>query len=112
MSGQRTCRVPVRVAHLEPGEWTSPRSRQTVFAMARKGEIDTVVLDVKDGTGQVPCLSNVVLTGQVGAGSDRYRSPVRRHHSAWVIADVVRRHACGHRFTRWRDANAMYACLA
>ncbi|SMD17998.1 putative glycoside hydrolase [Lentzea albidocapillata] len=86
-------RPAMRVAHLTPGEWTSPQSRQAVFAMARKGEIDTVVLDVKDEAGQVPYLSNVVLAGQIGAVSDRYdpRSAVDQLHRAGLraVARVV-----------------------
>lgn len=86
-------RPPMRIAHLEPGEWTSPQSRQAVFAMARKGEIDTVVLDVKDETGQIPYLSNVALAGRIGAVSDRYdpRSAVDQLHRAGLraVARVV-----------------------
>ncbi|MCX2951363.1 putative glycoside hydrolase [Lentzea sp. NEAU-D7] len=86
-------RPAMRVAHLEPGEWTSPRSRQAVLAMARKGEIDTVVLDVKDETGQIPYLSNVALAGRIGAVSDRYdpRSAVDQLHRAGLraVARVV-----------------------
>ncbi|MEV6719208.1 putative glycoside hydrolase [Lentzea sp. NPDC051208] len=83
----------MRVAHLDPGEWTSPHSRRAVFAMARKDEIDTVVLDVKDETGQIPYLSNVVLAGQINAVSDRYdpRAAVDQLHRAGLraVARVV-----------------------
>ncbi|MCG8926062.1 putative glycoside hydrolase [Lentzea sp. CC55] len=89
-------RPAVRAEHVTVEDWASPPARERVLAMARRGEIDAVRLDVKDETGQVAHSSRVALAQQIGAVNSRYdpRAAVDELHRAGVraVARIVAFH--------------------
>jgi len=71
--------VPVSVAppsthglYLSPDAWADESLRDGALALLDDGQVDTVVLDVKDECGVVPFAADVDLAGDVGAVDDRY----------------------------------------
>lgn len=86
-------RPETRVMRLGADDWASGRTREAMFRRARQGEIDTVVLDVKDEDGRVPHRSEVPLARRIGAIDVRYdpRAAVREIHGAGLraVARVV-----------------------
>ncbi|MFD4638237.1 putative glycoside hydrolase [Lentzea sp. NPDC058436] len=84
-------RPDVRAVEVTAADWATPRAREHVLAMARKGEVEAVRLDVKDETGQVAHLSEVPLAKQIGAVRDLYdpRAAVGELHAAGVRAVAV-----------------------
>lgn len=81
-------RPQARVIRLSAAGWTSARTRESMFRSARQGEVDTVVLDVKDEDGRVLHHSEVPLAQRIGAIDVRYdlRSAVRKIHGAGLRA--------------------------
>lgn len=86
-------RPETRVIRLSADDWMSGQAREAMFRRARQGEIDTVVLDVKDENGRVLHHSEVPLAQRVGAIDVRYdlRAAVRELHGAGLraVARVV-----------------------
>ncbi|MET9225796.1 putative glycoside hydrolase [Lentzea sp. NPDC003310] len=87
-------RPQVRATRLGPADW--PSRRDAVFRSARQGEIDTVVLDVKDENGHLAHPSEVPLAQRIGAVEGRcdLRTAVRDLHAAGMraVARVVAFH--------------------
>jgi hypothetical protein len=100
-AGNRTrTRVPITVAppstrgaHLSVDGWNDEGVREGVLALLDAGEIDTVVLDVKDECGVVTYDSEVDLAAQVGAEDARLdlqgAIDTVHEHDGQVIARVV-----------------------
>ena len=64
----------MRAVHMTGLAWTSASLREPVLEMARQGRIDTVELDIKDESGEVPYDSAVPLANQIGAVKGYYNA--------------------------------------
>jgi hypothetical protein len=64
----------MRAVHMTGLAWTSGTLREPVLEMARQGRIDTVELDIKDESGEVPYDSAVPMARQIGASKGYYNA--------------------------------------
>ncbi|QUH01643.1 hypothetical protein HUO13_13195 [Saccharopolyspora erythraea] len=64
----------MRAVHMTGLAWTSATLREPVLEMARQGRIDTVELDIKDESGEVPYDSAVPMANQIGAVKGYYNA--------------------------------------
>ena len=84
---------PIRAVHVTALAWKNNDLRNGVLAMADRGEINAVELDLKDESGVVGYDSRVPLARRIGAVQQSYvladalRSLHKRH--LWVIGRIV-----------------------
>lgn len=64
----------MRAVHMTGLAWTSGTLREPVLEMARQGKIDTVQLDIKDESGEIPYDSAVPMAHRIGAVKDYYNA--------------------------------------
>ncbi|MDA3631011.1 putative glycoside hydrolase [Saccharopolyspora sp. WRP15-2] len=64
----------MRAVHLTGLAWTSDSLREPVLDLARRGQIDTVELDIKDESGEVVYDSAVPMAQQIGAVKGYYNA--------------------------------------
>ncbi|KAA5831909.1 hypothetical protein F1721_19010 [Saccharopolyspora hirsuta] len=64
----------MRAVHLTGLAWTSDALREPVLELARRGQIDTVELDIKDESGEVVYDSAVPMAHQIGAVKGYYNA--------------------------------------
>lgn len=64
----------MRAVHLTGLAWTSSALREPVLDLARRGQIDTVELDLKDESGEVVYDSAVPLAHEIGAVKGYYNA--------------------------------------
>lgn len=62
----------MRAVHMTGLAWTSSRLREPVLDMARRGQIDTVEIDIKDESGEVPYDSALPEANRIGAVKGYY----------------------------------------
>ncbi|MFR9731833.1 putative glycoside hydrolase [Saccharopolyspora sp. MS10] len=62
----------MRAVHMTGLAWTSDTLREPVLDMARQGRIDTVELDIKDESGEIPYDSAVPEANRIGAVKNYY----------------------------------------
>lgn len=62
----------MRAVHMTGLAWTSSALREPVLEMARRGQIDTIELDLKDESGEVVYDSAVPMAHQIGAVKGYY----------------------------------------
>ncbi|MBE9373436.1 putative glycoside hydrolase [Saccharopolyspora sp. HNM0983] len=76
----------MRAVHMTGLAWTSDTLREPVLEMARQGRIDTVELDIKDESGEVPYDSRVPLANRIGAVKNYYdaKQSIDQLHSMGV----------------------------
>lgn len=76
----------MRAVHMTGLAWTSDELREPVLDMARQGRIDTVELDIKDESGEVPYDSRVPMANRIGAVQNYYdaRESIEQLHSMGV----------------------------
>ncbi|RCW40356.1 hypothetical protein DFQ14_1115 [Halopolyspora algeriensis] len=76
----------MRAVHMTGHAWTSDQLREPVLQMAREGKIDTVELDIKDESGEIPYDSQVPLANKIGADKGYYdaRKVIDKLHSMGV----------------------------
>lgn len=76
----------MRGVHVSAVAWASDALREPILDMARKGAIDTVVLDIKNGSGVVAHKTGVKLAREIGAAKPYYnaRRVVKKLHDMGV----------------------------
>ena len=62
----------MRAVHMTGLAWTSGKLREPVLEMARQGRIDTVELDIKDESGEIPYDSKLPEANRIGAVKNYY----------------------------------------
>jgi hypothetical protein len=64
----------MRAVHMTGLAWTSGTLREPVLELARQGKIDTVQLDIKDESGEIPYDSRLPAAQQIGAVKGYYNA--------------------------------------
>lgn len=64
----------MRAVHMTGLAWTSSSLREPVLEMARRGQIDTVELDIKDESGEIPYDSKLAEPNRIGAVKNYYNA--------------------------------------
>ena len=84
---------PVRAVHMTAISWRIPHLRNAVLAMADRGEINAVELDLKDESGVVGYDSHLPMARRIGAVEPSYdlADALRTLHrrGLWVIGRIV-----------------------
>jgi hypothetical protein len=65
-------RPETRAVHVSARAWADPQLRAAVLELVAQGRVNAVQLDIKDETGEIGYLTDVVIPNRAGSARDRY----------------------------------------